>query len=1282
MDPERNLLFGVVALQNGVVDADRLAETCADWVGEPNQKLADLMMERGLMTVEQRTQLEEAVEHELATHGGDPQATLAATIDGRSLEAIRGVAANTVLELEGKLSLPSAQSAHQVLGRLGEENRERYTLTHLHAKGGMGRVWLARDGALGRQIALKELRPEQMDNPTVCSRFLYEAKVTAQLEHPGIVPVYEMGEGETPYYTMRFVRGKTLSEAIRDYHKERAAGVKNSVGGVELLTAFVGVCHALAYAHARGVIHRDLKGQNIVLGDFGEVMVLDWGLAKRIAPDQHASGQVPREPAAGSSDAPTQAAAAADPDHTVAESGATQAGLAPIDFSYISSREGSNGYHVHAQGYQVTQPESGAGIDGTMQGQLLGTPAYMAPEQAQGRHDLVDQRTDVYGLGAILFEILTGRPPFIGNKTSEVIRKVCQEEPTPPRQIVPEVSSALEAVCLKAISKAPENRYSSASELAQEVQRYLADEPVHAFAEPWTQRLARWARRHRTAVAAALGLLVTGTFALAVTTVLVSRERNEAETQGKQAREMVHLLAKGAEIGFDDDLDPIQKEFLNQALTYFEKYTTRIAHDPGVRLEHAQARTQMGDILRKLGRHAESETQYRRAIELYLPLAEQNAAARELARTRTLLGNLLVQVGKDKDQAEPLYQEAITSQTKFAAAAGASVLDQMRLGQSRKSLADLQRHNGHFKEARSTYDQAIAELNRAMTATPGDGEPAPRQGEASNELALAHDARGWVERELGAFKPATDDYTAAIALLEKLVAQYPTVPRHREVLAKAYNSLALIKGDLGQPSESEAFLRKELPLVDRLTQDYPDRPEYQRELARTLMNLGNLVMSDSQNNEAKGVLTRALEINRKIHTAHPDDVQIAVDLSKCHNNLGYFLLNRGEAREALAELESARKLDASLVKQFPDKPRYSQMLSGVLSNLAMAYEVLDPAQVEPTYETARVLAEKLVQQYPDNVDYRGDLVRCLRNLGPVVASAGHVDRAMELYNKALAALEVETPEQRLRSRDRADVLNNRGELERESKLPGALASLEAARAIYKNLAEAPRATAEDHHRLAIAQYNIGEYLMDQGRGKEAQPLLAAAVSSFKSLLEHNPRSIDLLSNYGQVLGTQGTLFHREKQLDQARNTLDEAIVHQKKAAQLSRNRNSIRKLVGDHLREMAAVQLDRGDYQAASTAAIELPVAVPVAERAQACLDSARLLARVIQKAEHDDKLASGERDRFVRGQVGRVVIFLREVVDSSPRLIDQVKNDPDLKRLQSRPEYQAIMNTLLSSAN
>ena len=505
MDTERNLLFGVVAFQNGTVDADRLAETCggldlesfATACGPDGRSRSD--DGRGAHAKSRtRSRTNSRATAETRTPPWPPPWTAVRSKPSAELPARRSrqTSAGTVAGRPRHAGNPLPGEA---------DNRERYTLTHLHAKGGMGRVWLARDGALGRQIALKELRPDQSDNSIVCSRFMYEAKITAQLEHPGIVPVYELGEGHAPYYTMRFVRGRTLSEAVRAYHKKRAAGEADFVGMVDLLSNFASVCHAVAYAHSRGIIHRDLKGQNVVLGDFGEVIVLDWGLAKRVGPDQFDSPEEGPPPEDGSPIPPgpevgtaiTRAAGIEDeftippepqPDERSLlrhrswperNGSAAPAGPAPSAALIRGSSTGNRRI-----------PESGAGPEGTMQGQLLGTPAYMAPEQAQGRHDLVDQRTDIYGLGAILYEILTGRPPFIAPKTSEVIRKVCQEAPIPPRQIVPIVAPGLEAICLKALRKEKNQRYATATELAQEIRRWLADEPVKAYTEPWTRRAA------------------------------------------------------------------------------------------------------------------------------------------------------------------------------------------------------------------------------------------------------------------------------------------------------------------------------------------------------------------------------------------------------------------------------------------------------------------------------------------------------------------------------------------------------------------------------------------------------------------------------------------------------------------------------------------------------------------------------------------------------------------------------------------------------------------------
>jgi eukaryotic-like serine/threonine-protein kinase len=1304
MDTERNLLFGVVAFQNGTVDADRLAETCAAWVEKPSRSMANLFVDRGLMTDEQKTEVEKVVARELEAHGGDPQATLAATMDGRSLEAI-GDAAGPDGALKAHLDLsPQAQSGHVVLGSLSpsEESRERYTLTHLHAKGGMGRVWLARDGALGRQIALKELRPDQAGNSIVCSRFLYEAKITAQLEHPGIVPVYELGEGEAPYYTMRFVRGRTLSEAIRAYHKKRAAGEVDSVGKVELLTAFVNVCHAVAYAHSRGIIHRDLKGQNVVLGGFGEVMVLDWGLAKRVGPDQQADGSGQEiaiaDPAPGPAVAPALDAAPdsavacgaggnPDDDPTLPESHDIRSGSAssssPMSNGSAKDRANpsSNGSASHRSGSgsgsslgRQTNRESGAGPDGTMQGQLLGTPAYMAPEQAQGRHDLVDERTDVYGLGAILYEILTGRPPFIAPKTSEIIRKVCQELPTPPRQILASIPPGLEGVCMKALRKSSSERYTTAAELAQEVQRYLADEPVRAYAEPWTSRLLRWGRRHKTAVSAAAALLVTATVALAVSTVLVTNEKKEAESQGQQARHAVQLLTKVADISFDDQLNPLQKEFLEDALQYYEQFTSRVAHDPAVRLEHGHVYQQMGDIQRKLGRLPESRQAYLKAIEILTPLADHVSAGPEprrvLARTRTLLADLLVRSGGDKVQAAPLYRQALEVQQALTSAAAVKIEDRLRLGQTLKSQGDLLRLNGQLADAESAYTKALAVLDQARANE-------LNHCELRNELAMTTDARGWIFRERGDVKQAEQAYIHALKLLEDLVKEFPTVSHYRESLARASNSLALIEESTGRLTDAETHLRRELPLVERLSQDFPDRPEYRRELARTLSNLGNVLSAENRDQDAEPVLRHAIDVNTAITVAEPDDVQVRLDLAKCYSNLGELFRKNGDAKQAVVLFRQAQSISEALAKAIPDQPRYRALVATTLYNLALALETVAPAKVEETYKAALTIYENIVRDYPDNVEYGLDQAECLRNLGVVVADSGRPEQAEAIYHKVLSLLETKDANSQKAEwlRVKAQALTYLGALQR----PGAEEAFRRSIKLSLDLVARRPLVITDRHNLAIAQNNLGEFLIDQNRLPEAGLTFVESVANFEKLVRDAPRSIEYLGHFGHVLAKQGDLFERTGKLSEARSALARAVEQQRHRLKLSKDQDEIRGSLGGDLITLATIDLKLGAYEEAARSALELPKAVAARSRGQACFDAARILARLITSVDGDVKRAQAERDRLIHAYLGRTVVLLREAIDTDSKLAELINTNTDIRLLESRPEFRTMMGTLVN---
>jgi Flp pilus assembly protein TadD/tRNA A-37 threonylcarbamoyl transferase component Bud32 len=345
-------------------------------------------------------------------------------------------------------SIPLGEETAATAAGEGPLVGSRYRPLRLHARGGLGEVYLARDEELSREVALKRMRrPHAAD---ACHRFLREGEITGSLEHPGVVPVYGLtrdADGQ-PCYAMRFIRGQTLQEAIARFQEADEAG--RSLALRHLLGRFVAVCNTIAYAHSRGVVHRDLKPANIMLGDYGETLVVDWGLAKRLG---HA----------GEAQSPDDGAPGA--------------------------------------------PRDGRG-DGTAPGDVLGTPAFMSPEQATGRHDAVGPASDIYGLGATLYALLRGQPPFAGDSVAEVLRQVERGDFPPPRQLRRDTPRALEAICLKAMAREPAARYATALELAADLERWLADEPVRAYPEPVRLRLARWARRHRTVLASAAVLAV------------------------------------------------------------------------------------------------------------------------------------------------------------------------------------------------------------------------------------------------------------------------------------------------------------------------------------------------------------------------------------------------------------------------------------------------------------------------------------------------------------------------------------------------------------------------------------------------------------------------------------------------------------------------------------------------------------------------------------------------------------------------------------------------------
>ncbi len=353
-----------------------------------------------------------------------------------------------------KLHISSQSPFRAALEQLGQTSPGNFYASHysVHGtvgQGGIGRVFLAHDQALGREVAIKELLPckDLRDLPRRLNRFVREVRITGQLEHPGVVPVYEVGlrEDGTLYYVMKYVRGKTMQAAI----DEACARPPDEAQGerLKLLNPLIAVCEAMSYAHSRGVVHRDLKPDNIILGEFGETIILDWGLAKVQRPWQSES---------------------------------------PDDASPGVSRLGP----------------AMAGM--TVDGEILGTPAFMAPEQVDSRFGEVNARTDVYALGTILYDLLTGVLPYQGD-IAVMLARVSDGRPSPsPRERSGNLPPELVAICEKAMNKDQAERFEHAGCMAEQLRAYRDGRVVSVYAYSPRELFRRFVARNKTMLLAGM----------------------------------------------------------------------------------------------------------------------------------------------------------------------------------------------------------------------------------------------------------------------------------------------------------------------------------------------------------------------------------------------------------------------------------------------------------------------------------------------------------------------------------------------------------------------------------------------------------------------------------------------------------------------------------------------------------------------------------------------------------------------------------------------------------
>jgi hypothetical protein len=488
-----NLLLGLVALQSQMVTRGDLVAAVRQWVQDRKTPLNKILLDKGMLRSSELSALEILVGRLVEKYQGDLEKSMAA------LACLRGVrgALDAVADDDLRTFLARACAALPA-SELGAEGEPagvavpRFRMLRQLTEGQLGKLLVARDEELDREVVIKEIHARHAGNADCEARFERELKYAALLQHSGIVPIYGAGrhaDGRR-FYAMRYIKGENLRDAIERLHQIH--NPTEWLGQLRLLVVrFVAMCQAIAFAHERGVLHRDIKPENVMLSDDGEAIVVDWGLAK------------------------------------------------PMESP--SPRVGSEQTLMHSGPHAPAL---------TRMHEVVGTPAYMSPEQAGGELDRLGPPTDIYGLGATLYCVLTGQPPFVKVPTnSEPLLSLVQRNDFPlPHTLRPDAPRGLEAICLKAMLLRPEDRYESVRALAADVERWLAGEPVRALTETFVERAKRSVRRQPILAVAALsiwiGLVIAAVLyvmvAPAPSTVDLAPWRDKlaaAETEAKQARD-------------------------------------------------------------------------------------------------------------------------------------------------------------------------------------------------------------------------------------------------------------------------------------------------------------------------------------------------------------------------------------------------------------------------------------------------------------------------------------------------------------------------------------------------------------------------------------------------------------------------------------------------------------------------------------------------------------------------------------------------------------------------
>jgi tetratricopeptide (TPR) repeat protein len=827
----------------------------------------------------------------------------------------------------------------------------RFRIEKMIGRGGFGLVYKAYDPELDRRVAIKVPRLDALASPDGRARFMRETRAVALLGHPGIVPVFEIGQlGPAPFIVMSLIEGGNLGQWIQ------ANGKRLSNTSAAGLLAALAV--ATQHAHSRGIIHRDLKPANILL--------------------HNENGSPVRED----------------------------------DLAHCA--------RISDFGMALVTHDDGLA---THSGALVGTPAYMAPEQTRSRADSINAATDVYGLGAILYELLTGKPPFEGDTFASILAKVESEPPIAPRKINPELSADLEAICLKCLEKQASRRYQSASELEADLQRFLDDIPVLARRPGPAENLLRWVNRNRAVTAATLITIA----ALAIGLGSAMRQAriagtNLRESERQRLRAEYHLdrteqaidqmLNEVADVLISvPGLTQFRASLLEKALVLERELAAVESDDPAVRLRAAKAQGKVGEIQLKLGQTEEAVASFEAAMTMLDAVVPQTGELSDQKEALVVMTQLMT--GK-AHAAKSRYRELETTVLPVAelySGRDAASLSLENLRGFSLALSLLGRAQTRLNQP-AAAEQSFLKVAEVLSRIPdADRIAADRIDLAMNWTSLAN-----LYRSTGRTTPAIEAYETSIREVRRLLETAPERPHLRSSLVLALANLAGTRIESGENELALACYRDALPEIDILIGQFPDYVQHHQLKMSVLC--GRAVSQANSGGDPDGtreMYREAIAFGESMLARFGSSPSLQEELSRAYGNLAV-LLHKKLARpdEARPCFEKQISLARELVQASPRSASRSWSLSLALGNFADLHLDQDRLETaEPLFREAEEVARMALEIAPDSAVHINNLQWQQARLSTLLCRQG---RYRESLDKALeiAAIAPSSPESRTR----------------------------------------------------------------------------------------------------------------------------------------------------------------------------------------------------------------------------------------------------------------------------